>query len=106
MKMKRLSVVAKMGVFLAVTGIANAVELPSGPVLTKTLDYEVGTSYSGGAAGTFYFRNAAASYVTDEYGLLAYTGGTIRPCLVMRIPLSQTQLAPMRIAGGCSYHGN
>jgi len=75
MKNKFLSVLAAMGFFLAVTGMANAaVDLPLGPVVIKTLDYEVGTTYSGGVADTFYFRNANASYFTDEYGLLTYTG--------------------------------
>ncbi len=75
MKIKSVCVAAVLGVFLAAAGTMNAVELPLGPVVIKTLDYEVGTSYSGGVAGTFYFRNASASYFTDEYGFLTYTGG-------------------------------
>ncbi len=75
MKLKLACVLAAMGMVLAVIGTANAVSLQPGPTIIKTLNYEVGSSYSGGVAGTFYFRNAAASYNTDEYGLLTYTGG-------------------------------
>jgi len=76
MKNRLLSLLAVMVFLLAIATMTNAaVDMPLGPVVIKTLDYEVGSSYSGGVAGTFYFRNANASYYTEEYGLLTYTGG-------------------------------
>lgn len=71
---KLVSVLLVSVLVLSLGGISQAVSLQSGPTIIKTLNYEVGSSYSGGVAGTFYFRNAAASYNTDEYGLLTYTG--------------------------------
>jgi hypothetical protein len=58
--------------FLSFGGITQAVDLPMGPFIFKTWNYEVNTVYSDGVPGTFYFRTPEASYHTAEFGLLAY----------------------------------
>ncbi len=72
MKTKLLIVLMAAALMLTISGTTQALSLQPGPYFQKTLNYEVGTSYSGGTNGVFYFRTAATSYYTEEYGLLTY----------------------------------
>lgn len=72
MKKKILALFLAGAVVLAGANLAQGVSLATGPGIIKTWNYEIGTSYSGGTSGTFYFRDAAASYTTEEHGLLTY----------------------------------
>lgn len=69
---KLLSVLLVSALVLSLGGISQAVSLQTGPNIIKTWNYELGSSYSGGQTGHFYFRDAAASYITEEHGLLTY----------------------------------
>jgi len=71
-----VSVLVIVGSILACSGGAQAVELQLGPLISKTWNYDVATGYSGGEPGKFYFRTAATTYHTEEYGLLSYSVGT------------------------------
>jgi hypothetical protein len=57
---------------LTVGGVAQALTLQYGPFFQKTLNYEIAPAYSGGVAGSYYFRDNATSYHTEEHGLLTY----------------------------------
>ncbi|MBN2212146.1 MAG: PEP-CTERM sorting domain-containing protein, partial [Sedimentisphaerales bacterium] len=53
---------------LAGASLAQATSLHNGPLFLETLNYEVGTSYSGGEAGKFYLLSETTTYDTLEYG--------------------------------------
>jgi len=69
---KLISLLLVLVLVLSLGGISQAVSLQTGPGIIKTWNYEIGTSYSNGTTGNFYFRDAAASYYTEEHGLLTY----------------------------------
>ena len=66
-----LAVGISMGIIHETT---NATSLIDGPLLIKTWGYDVKTVYSGGLTDKLYFRDAGASYYTEELGLVIYEG--------------------------------
>ena len=74
MKTKLLIVLMAAALMLTISGTTQAVSLRSGPLLFKTYNWEVGTTYLGGVNGTTYFRDAGASYYDNNQNLISYTG--------------------------------
>ena len=73
MKTKLLIVLMAAALMLTISGTTQAVSLRSGPLLFKTYNWEVGTTYLGGVNGTTYFRDAGAYYDNNQ-NLISYTG--------------------------------
>lgn len=74
MKMKVVMVLMAAALMLSVSETTQAVSLKGGPLLFKTYNWEVGTSYLGGTPLTTYFRNDTASYYQSDGTLVSYTG--------------------------------
>ena len=74
--MKLRSLLLVIGLIVASSGMAQAVDLEVGPSISKTWNYDVATAYAGGEAGKLYFRTAGTTYYTEEHGLVSYTVGT------------------------------
>ena len=74
--MKLRSLLLVIGLIVAGSGMAQAVDLEVGASISKTWNYDVATAYAGGEAGKLYFRTAGTTYHTEEHGLVSYTVGT------------------------------
>lgn len=86
---------------VVVSGTAQAVTLPNDSgVIWKTWNYEIGTSYTGGVAGEFYFRTDTTSYYTEEFG-----AGSVAPLADPTMPLSPTNLPGYGSYGGTLTSG-
>jgi len=74
MKKKLFMVLWIISLVLVFSGTTKAIEVQEGPLLFKTYNWEVGTTYLGGTSGMTYFRTTTSSYYKSDGTLVTYTG--------------------------------